>query len=134
MKALITLFAISLWIGTVHSVTGQENKDKINVEADSVHTDSVEYDLIVTELGYETYLIGQPPMNFYSESYYKNWNQRYVIEWNNRYRSGPDRHLYESEIMYDHRTEYGIELEYRLYYFFRFFEQKYNVKLVARAK
>jgi len=115
-------------------LSGQDSTDKISVELDTVVNDSIEYELIVTELGYESYLVTQPPMNFYTESYYKNWNHRYAIEWNIRYRTGPNQYLYENEIWYDFTTNYGIELEYKLYYFFRYFEKKYNVKLVPRGK
>ena len=104
------------------------------VKIDTSSTDSVEYELIVFDLGYETYLISQPPMEFYSESYYKTWNIQYVTEWNLRYHSQARTGLYETYIDYDPLIEYGIELEYRLYYYFRFFEKENNVILIQRGK
>jgi hypothetical protein len=95
--------------------------------------DSTEYDLVVFDPDYSTFLMTQPPKNFYSENYYKSWNGRYVTEWNIRYRQSRSN-LYESYIDYDPNTEYGLDLEYKLYYFFRFFEKKNNVVLVPRGK
>lgn len=96
--------------------------------------DSIEYELLVFDLGYETFLLTQPSMEFYSESYYKSWNEKYVIEWNYRHNSQASTGLYESYIDYDPNTEYGIELEYRLYYYFLYFEEVNGVKLIQRAR
>jgi hypothetical protein len=72
-------------------------------------------------------------MELYSGSYYKNWNTFYVAEWNIRYMEnklvGADQDL----IQYDPLVNYGIELEYKLYYFFRFYEHKYGITLLPRV-
>ena len=139
MKTLYYLLIIFLCAILHHSLSGQDKSIDLvasqdSTELDGAKEDTTEYELIVMEPGYEAYLVTQPPMNFYSESYYKTWNQQYVTEWNIRYISGPRRELYENEIYYDPMTDYGIELEYRLYYFFRFFEKKYGVKFVPRGR
>lgn len=130
-KQLIILLLSSFALCPAYSMWQEE---QVKLKSDSTATDSLEYDLIVTDLGFESYLITQPPMNFYSVDYYKQWNYRYVLEWNNRYRTGPNQELYENEIFYEYRTEYGLELEYKLYNYFQFFEQKHNIKLVPRGK
>lgn len=132
-KLLLVLPLFLVTLSPIYSMW-QEDKEKLKLETDTIESDSVEYDLIIMELGYDSYLISQPPMSFYTVSYYKQWNNRYVMEWNNRYRIGPKQEIYDSEIYYDYRVDYGIELEYKLYNFFQFFEKKYNVKLVPRAK
>ena len=109
----------------------EADQDK-KVKIDSVANDSIKYELIVMDLGYETFLLTQPSMNFYSEDYYRFWNQRYVTEWNIRYHSSTSPNLYETYIDYDPNTNYGIELEYKLYYYFQFFEQTNHVKLIQR--
>ena len=69
-------------------------------------------------------------MEYYSESYYKTWNKLYVIEWNARYISQAQSGLYETYIDYDPLIDYGIELEYKLYYYFQFFEDTNNIILI----
>ena len=104
------------------------------VKINSIPKDSIEYELLVFDVGYDAYLATQPSMNFYSESYYKTWNALYVQEWNTRYRSHSFKELYENYIDYDLRTEYGLKVEYQLYYFFRYFEKTNNVTLIPRGR
>ena len=104
------------------------------VKINSAGNDSTQYELIVFEPGYESYLISQPSMEYYSESYYKTWNTLYVSEWNTRFTSNAFSGLYENYIDYDPKIEYGIKLEYQLYYFFRYFEKTNNVVLIPRGK
>lgn len=91
-----------------------------------------EYDLIVFDTQYDLFLRTQAkPMHFYSESYYRTKNQRYVNEWN--YRSSQpmqyDPNIYTLRIEYDSSTHYGLNLEYKLYNYFKFIEWKYKVNL-----
>ncbi|MGQ1890724.1 DUF6146 family protein [Thermophagus sp. OGC60D27] len=97
--------------------------------------DSVEYELIVLDPGFESWLISQPPANYYSQQYYENWNQRYVTEWNHRH-SSPLRYgsFYETAIDYDPSVDYGLELNYRLYSYFRFIEHEYGIVLIPRGR
>lgn len=134
MKTAIFLMAVLLATFCHAQDSKQEEKPKKQVQIEEIDTDSVEYELLIFEIGFDTWLLSQRPMNFYSEEYYKSWNQRYVIEYNIRYRNGPQQELYESEIQYDYMINYGIELEYKLYNYFLFFEQKYGVTLVKRGK
>ena len=91
-----------------------------------------EYDLVVFDTQYDLFLRTQAkPMNFYSESYYRTKNQRYVNEWN--YRSSQpmqyNSDIYTFRIDYDSSIPYGLNLEYKLYNFFKFIEWKYKVNL-----
>jgi hypothetical protein len=105
------------------------NKDSTAME------DSTEYDLIIIDSGFESWLVTQPPANYYSQQYYENWNHRYVIEWNIRH-SSPLRYgsFYETRINYDPNIDYGLKLNYKLYYYFRFIEEEYGIVLVPRGK
>jgi len=96
---LMFLIIVCLFLHTV--VSGQTDvAGPVSID-DTTQNDEYEYKLIVMEPGYESYLVLQPPMELYSEHYYKIWNQRYVTEWNIRYQMGPRRELYENEIFYD---------------------------------
>jgi hypothetical protein len=109
----------------------QEKRKPIRVKPDTVSVDSVEYKLIVLDQGFELWLAAKPPMNFYSKEYYVLKNRFYVLEWNYRYHN-PLRYgnLYETPVEYEPNIDYGIELNYRLYYYFRFFEEVNHVKLI----
>lgn len=112
----------------------QAQDSLVVVEPDSVSMIEVEYDLIVFEPGFEMFLMSQPPMDYYSTSYYRNWNIHYVQEWNIRSTSNRLVGVYQERIDYNPHVEYGIELEYKLYYFFRFIEDKYKITLIPRGR
>ncbi len=97
--------------------------------------DSTEYALIVLDGGYESYIATKPSAQFYSQQYYENWNMQYVIEWNIRHRN-PLRYggFYETEINYNPMEDYGLDLNYRLYYYFQFIKDRYGIVLVERGR
>lgn len=132
MKAMHFLFMFYLCGILPLTLTGQSKPVDMVAASDTCVEEETKYELIVWEPGYEAYLVTQLPMEYYSVNYYKVWNRQYVTEWNIRFVSGPRRELFENEIYYDPMTNYGPELEYRLYHFFRFFEKKYDITLVYR--
>ncbi|MDP3353409.1 MAG: DUF6146 family protein [Flavobacteriaceae bacterium] len=95
--------------------------------------DSIEYDVIVTDIGYDLYLNTiAKPMNFYSQDYYEQKNRLYVPIWNSRVRSTSSkwRNVFEQEIDYDYSINYGLEVNYKLYNYFKFIEYTYKIKLL----
>ena len=134
MKKIILTLTVLLTLPIHFYLHAQAGVGELKFVADTTEVDPVEYELIIFEIGFDNYLVSQPPKEFYAQHYYRNWNRQYAIEWNNRYRVGPRQELFLWEIDYDYFTDYGIELEYKLYYFFLFFEDKYNLTLVPRAR
>ena len=124
IKSLVFLFIISL-------AGLQAQSDTLKFVPDGTDSDSVEYELIVLDPGYEMYLATQPPKEFYTQAYYETWNTRYVSEWNYRH-SNPLTFgdIYETYIDYSQNIDYGLELNYRLYHYFRFFEKENGVDLL----
>ena len=108
------------------------NNQKVELISDK---DSTEYELIVLDVGFESYMATQPSAQFYSQQYYENWNKQYVTEWNIRHQN-PLRYggFYETEINYDPMEDYGLELNYRLYYYFQFIKDRYGIVLVQRGR
>ncbi len=86
----------------------------------------VEYDLTVLDLGYESFLAMQPSTESFSLSYLENKNRQYVSIWNSRVVAG-NPEIYEMPIDYDSQTYYGLDFEYKLYMFFKFMEDKYQI-------
>jgi len=90
--------------------------------------DSTEYELIVFDQGFETwYLLQKPAAVDHSITYYKNWNRQYVDEWNNR--SGSSR-FFNSQINYDPNEDYPLEIEHKLYYYFKYVEDELNISIL----
>jgi hypothetical protein len=130
MKTLFYYVAIGLFIAacssTTKTATQETNKSQ---EAVRIANDSLEYEIIIMDIGFETYLNTiAKPMNFYSKEYYETKNRFYVSEWNSR-ALNPLRYrkdIYENQIDYDFNVDYGIEVNYKLYNYFKFVEHKYK--------
>ena len=118
----------------------QDNTEKYStLELDEIASDSTEYDIIISDIGYESFLVTQKPMGFYSQRYYENWNRYYVVDWNDKvrnsmYHSAKYQNVFEMFIDYNPSTNYGMEVNYKLYYYFMFVESRYGVRFkVPRA-
>jgi len=131
MKDLFYYLAIGIFI----IGCGSTNKTTVNNDANlpegavRIANDSLEYEIIIFDIGYETYLnsIAKPDW-YYSLTYLENKNSFYVTEWNiraqNPLRYSPD--IYENMIDYSPHIKYGLEVNYKLFNYFKFVEYKYK--------
>ncbi len=131
MRYLILSFVVlSFFYGACSSIRPIEApKQKVEFNTE----DSISYELLILDLRYDSFLATQPPAELYSQSYYEAWNRRYVLEWNIRH-SSPLRYgdFYQTRIDYDPHEDYGLDLNYRLYYYFLFIEKEYGIRLIRR--
>ncbi len=129
------LFCISILSCASNKKSTKKDKsipDKETLEFEE--NDEGEYDIIVFDVGYETFLQTHAfPKEYFSKSYYQGRNRFLVTEWNIR-ASNPLKYgdLYESFINYNPNIDYGLNFEYKLFNFFMFVEWKYNVNLDGR--
>lgn len=132
MKTKIFFIAVILLSVTL-TITAQKTRADVSLRPDSTVTDSTEYELIVFDQGFETWFLLQPS-NQHSKEYYKSKNTLYADEWNRRYRM-PLRYrdLYLAPVDYDPLTDYGYDIERKLYYYFRYFEKTNHVRLLPGA-
>lgn len=96
---------------------------------DELEAKKIEYDLAVSDLGYESFLSMQPSARSYSLNYLQNKNRHYVSVWNQRVTSG-NPEIYEMPIDYDSKTYYGLDFEYKLFVFFKFMEDKHKISFI----
>ena len=96
-----------------------------------IANDSLEYEIIITDAGFGSWLASRAyPRNYHSQQFLENKNRLYVQEYNIR-AGQPQRYgeLYPWTIDYRYTTNYGYEVNYLLYNYFVFFQNKYNQKL-----
>lgn len=95
--------------------------------------DSTEYELLILDIGFENWFVTRNmPATARTNSYYKNWNHRYVTEWNIKHSQGHP--YFENHIYYDPFEDYGFDINYKLYHYFQFVEEKTGVILVQRGR
>lgn len=136
------LFAMMLCIGLVScssqraalDVSSEEKAlfDSSDEEPVEIADDETEYEIIIIEPGFNTWLNSiARPEGYYSQSFLENRNAIMVTTWNQRamqpLRWNPN--LYEMQINYDPSIDYGYEVNYKLYNYFIYFQRKYNQRL-----
>lgn len=105
------------------SSTAVKDSDKVVIA-----NDSLEYEVIIIDSGFSTYLATTAyPRNYYSQSFLENKNNMWIREYNARARQG--KSLYEMPIDYESNIDYGYEVNYLLYNYMVYFQNKYNQKL-----
>lgn len=133
MKKLFLLI-LAVFVFTVISSAQKEEKIqkkkslKVNTK---VERDSTEYDLLIFDSGFDSWFaIHDNESERRSLSYYELKNQLYVVAWNNIYRKHTQ--LIDHSIEYNSSVRYGFNLNYKLYMYFRYFEEKHKIKLINR--
>ncbi|HBL79010.1 MAG TPA: hypothetical protein DDZ79_03240 [Aequorivita sp.] len=98
-----------------------------------IANDSLEYEIIIVEPGFQSWLVSQPPRGFYGQATLEGKNRQFVAEYNNRVLQPNrfSRNLYAEQINYDPTIDYGYEVNYLLYNYFLYFQEKYNQKFIA---
>ncbi len=107
-----------------------------NTASDTIKISSPDlgYDIIIIEQGFNIWLETQAkPKSYYNQNFLENKNQRLVREWNARVLN-PIQYssqLYEMQINYQSGIDYGYDLNYKLYNYFIFFQNKYKQNLLG---
>jgi len=112
------------------------SKSTVNQEIDPgatndtirIANDSLEYEILIIEPGFDTWLRTQKPMGYYGQTFLEGKNRLFVTEYNYRVRNFQrfNRNLYEQEINYESHLDYGLEVNYMLYNYFLYFQQRFN--------
>ncbi|MBN1113148.1 MAG: hypothetical protein JXA53_09585 [Bacteroidales bacterium] len=122
MRTIVFSFIISFVC-----IAGFSQKKENVIKIDSTKT---LYELIVIDPGFDSwYELKKSPANYKMEEYYKHWNQRYSIEWNILFRRG-DKNV-DSDIDYRIDIDYGFEFQHKLYFYFKFWEEKNKRQLIT---
>ncbi|NOY95214.1 MAG: hypothetical protein GXO81_02340 [Chlorobi bacterium] len=127
----------TLGILLIFIVACASKKEVVRIEpvtTDTTATDSVKYELIVFDAGFETwYLTNSHPSWYHSQEYYEMWNQRFVNAWNYEYNSSRYHNLLDAPINYDSNIDYGLEVNHKLFYYFQYVQHVLKIPLLSDA-
>lgn len=134
---MLLLLALSLTIiscGSGNTVT-KNSSDTTVTSGDTIRiaNDDLEYEIIIIEPGFDSWLMSQPPRGYYGQSYLETKNRSFVTDYNSRALQ-PSRYssnLYSERINYDPTVDYGYEVNYMLYNYFMYFQDKYKQRLTG---
>jgi hypothetical protein len=138
MKKIIPFIVVLALVASCkyYKSTQTINNDAENSLAQSdtvyINSDESDYEMIIIEPGFNSWLYGTArPRGYYSQQYLETRNGILVQEWNirNLQPGAFDPNLYELRIDYDTRTDYGYDVNYKLYNYFIYFQLTYKQRL-----
>jgi len=113
--------------GTPRSIS--DSAGRVGVKDTIAADDSTEYDLIVFDSGFDYWLNSRSySKSHYSNEYLRTANLQYVNEWNRRFLKG-DRRI-DSFVEYDPLTKYDFNFNFKLFMYFKYFEETNRIKLI----
>lgn len=131
---LLIIIACSTTSQQIASTTNSSTSAKTKNDTVRIANDSLEYEVIIIDNGFSTWLAATAlPRQYYSLSYLENKNYQYVTEWNNRVMQ-PQRYnpnLYEMQIDYRPTIRYGYEVNYLIYNYMIYFQNTYKQRLAG---
>ncbi|CAL2102195.1 conserved exported protein of unknown function [Tenacibaculum sp. 190130A14a] len=128
---ILSLFILGVFLwacGSTPSASTSTEKEEPVV----IKNDSLEYEIIIIDPGFTGYLNSiARPVGFHSQSFLENRNRLMVPIWNYRAQTPSrfDPAIYETIIDYRPGINYGYEVNYKLFNYFMFAQQKYNMRL-----
>jgi hypothetical protein len=131
MKKILFFFSIALIIGAcatqkTNSTTIKETK-KIEVAIN----DSIEYRLVTFDPAFDTWFLRYKNKGeMRSVDYYKDWNRRYIIDWNTRANSSSMYPFFDSPLFIYPMEIDDLAIQHQLFYYFQYVEYKLKTKIL----
>lgn len=133
LKQIVLLFSVGIFIWACSSSPLKSTNTK-KEEPVVIANDSLEYEITIIDPGFTAYLYSiAKPVGFYSQNYLETRNRLFVTNWNIRARTPftYDANIYENEIDYEQGVDYGYDVNYKLFNYFMFAQQKYKMSLAS---
>jgi len=128
MKKLIIFCLV---IAAACSCTQQKEITKSTGSAPSVKQDSTEYEITIFDNDFDQwYSIHYAETLDRSNEYYRSFNWIGVSNWNQYFFRHKYGNVISSYLSYDNNIDYGIDVNRRLYWYFKYIENNYNVRLL----
>jgi hypothetical protein len=126
MKSLISsMFLLILaWSCSPSQKTGATEKHSI------IKSDSTEYEITIIDPDFDHwYLLNFSPAKDYNNLYYRGKNQVAVNSWNNYFTRNRYHRVIENYIYYDNSVDYGMDVNRKLYWYFKYTEETFKIRL-----
>ncbi len=132
MKQIFYLFTALLLMA---ACSGPKGIVKIEPDRNEMEQeDSVEYELIVFDTGFETwYRLQDSPSKYRSQQYYENWNLQYVSAWNYNASQSRRKSFFQPIYGYEPGMDYGFELNHKLFYYFQYVEHVLRIEIMPNG-
>jgi hypothetical protein len=124
-KLIFSLFVLLIvWSCTPSQKSGSSERHS------TIKSDSTEYEITIIDNDFDQwYLINYSPAKDYSNEYYRGKNQVAVINWNDYFTRNRYHRVIEDYIFYDNSVDYGIDVNRKLYWYFKYIEDVSKIRL-----
>ena len=96
-----------------------------------VSGDSSQYEVLIDDPWFDQwYQVNYSPAKEYTNEFYRGRNVRAVATWNAFYVENKYNRVVDCRIDYRPEIDYGIEVNRKLYWYFRYVEQSYKVPVL----
>lgn len=125
----LVLFSVLVFSCVTQRGTNSSKTGRLDIRDTTSVKDSTEYELTVFDPAFDYWFESHSySRNQYSNDYLQSMNNQYAREWNRRYSIG-DRRI-ESNIDYYATIKYDFEFNYKLFMYFKYFEETNRMKLL----
>ncbi|MDY0344555.1 MAG: DUF6146 family protein [Lentimicrobium sp.] len=129
-KTWIAMLLLASFIGFWSCKSTHETIKSEGAET-SVQIDSTEYGVIIMDNNFDRwYLTRFSQAQDRSNSYYRSMNNLAVSNWNHYFNTNRYNRVINNYIAYNPSEDYGIEVNRKLYWYFKFIEESYRVPLL----
>ena len=105
--------------------TAKQSAGKIEI------SDSTEYEITIIDPDFDLwYMMNFSPAKDRTNEFYRSKNLIAVNNWNDYFLRGRYQHAIDYNINYSPATDYGIEVNRKLYWYFKYIEDKSNIRLL----
>lgn len=125
LSFFIGIMALLVW-----ACSPVKNASKTSATLTQSGMDSTEYEILITDPQFEQwYLMNYSEAKDYSNDYYRSKNQIAVANWNDYCRTGQYGQVIDSFINYQPGIDYGIEVNRKLFWYFKYVKDNYRIPL-----
>jgi len=136
-KAFLTIVICVIFLFTAYAGAGFTSSpfdapvDTLRFEPSTEISDTLEYELIIIDPDFDSWFLrNSRPIGFYNEQFLESWNQQLVSQWNNAIFTHRNRDCRPTTYLdYDPDIDYGVELNHKLFYYFKFMQERCRIFL-----
>ncbi|MFY7665718.1 DUF6146 family protein [Flavobacterium sp.] len=130
-KVVGFFIAVLAVVCTYCSSGNLNNVDSAKAVNDTIRiaNDSLEYEVVIFDPGFNSWLLRAAPRGYYSQSYLEARNQVWVQQWNIKAATQGSGNLFLMQIDYDPKINYGYEVNYLLFNYLTYFQLQNKISL-----
>ena len=127
MKKLVFILCVGLALASCkfsEKIVSDGSKETIS-------TDSLSYEIVIMDVYFDQWYVRNfSPALDRDNSFYQMKNLVGVTNWNDYFRRARYPKLINSHLFYDPTIDYGLEVNRKLYWYFKYYEENFQIRML----